>query len=163
MRNGGAAAEPGRERVLLRGLDSSRRPHLPPLGDPGASRRNDSSRLDLGELAPVGSIGSSPGDEVEDERRACNSHERAPLVAAVHHDELVGVGHLALENAFEEELIVRREPVEKACDLGSGWHLSERTQASFPQKSNFPAKIDGENRGSSTDLDERLALWAVAR
>lgn len=128
VRDSGAASETGREGVLLRAPDGSRRPHLTFFGDPRPPRRNDSNRTDLRKLLPAGFVRSSAADEVEDERLARDPHERATLIAAVHDDELVGFRNLALEDAFEEELVVCREPVEKTCDLGPRGHLSQRTQ-----------------------------------
>lgn len=131
----GAASKSGREGILLGPLYGSRRPHLTLLGDTGSTRCDESNRTDLWELIVSGLVRSPSGDEVEDECRTRDPHERATFVSAVHDDELVRFRNLALEDAFQEELVVCREPVEKTCDLGPRGHLSQRTQHDGPRKS----------------------------
>jgi hypothetical protein len=123
----GAAPEASRERILLRALDRSGLAYVTLLGDAGSSGCGDSNRTDVGGLSPAGVAHISSAHEVKDEQGTRDSQERATLVTALHENERVGLGQLALEDALEEELIVRREPVQEASDLGSGGHVRERT------------------------------------
>jgi hypothetical protein len=127
MRDHRAAPEASCKWILLRAFYSSGLPDVTLLGDAGSSGCGDSDSADVGGESPVGLARTSSAHEVEDEHGTRHPQESATLVAALHQEKWVRLGQLALEDALEEELIVRREPVQEACDLGSLWHVRERT------------------------------------